>query len=100
MQEIHLFKSRLKPVAAATCAALLFGFGTSRAADNLPDPGGTVGEDAWKVDVFYELDTHQREHVGLSKFRNTIQVEADKNLGGNGTFSSIKFRSKLRGSYD
>jgi len=100
MQEIHLFKSRLKPVAVATCAALLFGFGTSRAADNLPDPGGTVGDDAWRVDVFYENDTHQREHVGLSKFRNTIQVEADKNLGGNNTFSSIKFRSKLRATYD
>jgi hypothetical protein len=102
MQDSHLFKSRLKPVAIATFAAVLLGFGmsASRAADNLPDPGGAASEDAWKVDVFYENDTHGRKDVGLSKFRNTFQVEADKNLGGNGTFSSIKFRSKLRATYD
>ena len=107
MQKNDQFKSRLKPVAAATCAALLLGFGANmaHAADNLPDPGGS-GPGEWRVDVFYENDTHYRgkddtgNRVGLSKFRNTIQVEADKDLGGNGTFSSVKFRSKLRGTYD
>ena len=99
MQKHYSF--RLKPLAAATSAALLVGFGTSavRAADNLPDMGSSGGQ-PWRVDTFYENDTHTRENVGLTKFRNTIQVEADKDLGGNSTFSSIKFRSKLRGTYD
>lgn len=102
MQKNDSFRFRLKPVAAVTCVVLLLGFGATavRAADNLPDPGGSVGQNAWRVDVFYENDTHHRESVGLSKFRNTIQVEADKDLGGNSTFSSLKFRSKLRGTYD
>jgi len=99
MQKHYSF--RLKPLAAATSAALLVGFGTSavRAADNLPDMGSSAGQ-PWRVDTFYENDTHTRENVGLTKFRNTIQVEADKDFGGNGTFSSIKLRTKLRGTYD
>jgi hypothetical protein len=99
MQKHYSF--RLKPLAAATGAALLIGFGTGavRAADNLPDMGSSGGQ-PWRVDTFYENDTHTRENVGLTKFRNTIQIEADKDLGSNGTFSSIKFRSKLRGTYD
>ncbi|EWS52852.1 hypothetical protein X551_04359 [Methylibium sp. T29] len=57
--------------------------------------------DPWKVDVYYENDTRFRgkdatgERVGLSKFRNTLQVEADKKLEG-----GWKFRSILRGSFD
>ena len=99
MQKHHSFK--LKPLVAATGAALLVGFGTGavRAAENLPDMGSSAGQ-PWRVDTFYENDTHVRENTGLSKFRNTVQVEADKDMGGNGTFSSIKFRSKLRGTYD
>ena len=99
MQKHHSF--RLKPLAAATSAALLVGFGASavRAADNLPDLGSS-GEQPWRVDTFYENDTHARRDVGLSKFRNTIQIEADKDFGGNGTFSSIKLRTKFRGTYD
>jgi hypothetical protein len=99
MQKHYSF--RLKPLAAATSAALLVGFGAGavRAADNLPDMGSS-GEQPWRVDTFYENDTHARRDVGLSKFRNTIQVEADKDFGGNGTFSSIKLRTKFRGTYD
>ena len=99
MQKYHSF--RLKPLAVATSAALLVGFGASaaRAADNLPDMGSSGGQD-WRVDTFYENDTRARRDVGLSKFRNTLQVEADKDLGGNGTFSSIKLRTKFRGTYD
>jgi hypothetical protein len=95
MQKHHSYK--LKPLVAA----LLIGFGTGavRAADNLPDMGSSGGQ-PWRVDTFYENDTHVRENSGLSKFRNTVQIEADKDLGGNSTFSSIKFRSKLRGTYD
>ena len=99
MQKHHSF--RLKPLAVATSAALLVGFGTGavRAADNLPDMGSSGGQD-WRVDTFYENDTHARRDVGLSKFRNTLQVEADKDFGGNSTFSSIKLRTKFRGTYD
>ena len=55
----------------------------------------------WKVEVFYENDTHVRgkdntgESVGLSKFRNTMQVEADKSLSG-----GWKFHGVLRGTFD
>jgi hypothetical protein len=99
MQKHYSF--RLKPLAAATSAALLVGFGAGavRAADNLPDMGSSGGQD-WRVDTFYENDTRHRKDTGLSKFRNTIQVEADKDFGGNGTFSSIKLRTKFRGTYD
>jgi hypothetical protein len=95
------YSMKLKPLVAVTGAALLVGFGAGavHAADNLPDMGSAGGQE-WRVDTFYENDTHTRENVGLTKFRNTIQVEADKDLGSNGTFSSMKFRSKLRGTYD
>lgn len=101
MQKQEMFKYRLKPLVAATTAALLVGFGSSavRAADNLPDLGSSGAQD-WRVDTFYENDSRKREHTGLSKFRNTVQIEADKDLGANGTFSSIKLRTKLRGTYD
>ena len=55
----------------------------------------------WKVDVYYENDTHYRgkdntgNTVGLSKFRNTLQVEADKKFGSGWGFHGI-----LRGSWD
>ena len=45
MQKHYSF--RLKPLAAATSAALLVGFGAGavRAADNLPDMGSSGGQD-------------------------------------------------------
>ena len=60
-----------------------------------------LADDPWKVDIFYENDTRYRgkdntgKTVGLSKFRNTLQVEADKRMGGGWEFHSI-----LRGTYD
>lgn len=62
-------------------------------ADELPDLGGS--DHPWDVDVNYENHTAQREHVGLAKFRNTLQVEADKKVGDGWTVHSI-----LRGSWD
>jgi hypothetical protein len=64
---------------------------------------GTGGDDAnpWRVDVYYENDTRYRgedatgESVGLSKFRNTIQIEADKEFE-----SGWGFHGVFRGSYD
>jgi hypothetical protein len=64
---------------------------------NAPDPSYVP----WDVDVYYENDTRFRgkdetgTRVGLSKFRNTLQVEADKKLGG-----SLGFHGILRGTYD
>ena len=59
----------------------------------------SAGEDS-RVDVYYENATHIRQNVGLSKFRNTIQVEADKKLGKVGPFANLAFHGKLRGTYD
>src|SRR5438128_2996776 len=83
---------RLSAMALAVIAS-----GTSLAATPEQEPV----TDPWKVDVYYENDTHFRgkdktgETVGLSKFRNTLQVEADKRLG-----AGWKFHGILRGTWD
>ncbi len=67
--------------------------------DSLP----ALGESAspWKIDISYENDTRFRgkdntgHRVGLSKFRNTFQAEADKNLSDGWAFHGI-----FRGTYD
>lgn len=41
--------------------------------------GFAAAEDA-RVDGFYENATYARDGVGLSKFRNTIQLEGEKTL--------------------
>ena len=97
------YGTRARMVSLALAAA--FGGGLAAAAHaqdaaaNLPALG--EASDPWKVDVFYENDTHYRgkdatgETVGLSKFRNTAQVEADKKIGDGWAFHSV-----LRGTYD
>lgn len=80
-------------------AGLLATVAPAFAQNALPD----LGEDSrpWKVDVFYENDTRFRgkdntgDNVGLSKFRNTMQAEADKPLSNGWTFHGI-----FRGTYD
>lgn len=80
---------RLHALAAAAAVLL----GGVAAAQEAADP--------WKVDIYYENDTRVRgkdatgERVGLSKFRNTLQVEADKKLDGGWRFHGI-----LRGTFD
>ncbi|MCB1889195.1 MAG: DUF1302 domain-containing protein [Rhodocyclaceae bacterium] len=77
---------------AAACAPLA-------AAGDLPDLGDSAKP--WKVDVLYDNHTAYRgkdatgHTVGLSKFRNTLTVEADKPLS-----DGWKFRGVLRGSFD
>jgi len=75
-----------------TAAAMAIA-GQVTAADNLP----ALGEDAspWNVDVTYENHTAGRQGTGLSKFRNTLQVEADKSLSDGWAVHSV-----LRGSWD
>jgi len=57
--------------------------------------------DPWKVDVYYENDTRGRgkdstgETVGLSKQRNSLQIEADKKFNDGWRFHGI-----LRGTFD
>jgi len=63
--------------------------------------GVAQAEDGWTVNTYLENDTHYRgedatgETVGLSKLRNTLQLEAARNLG-----SGWKFNAVLRGTYD
>lgn len=60
-----------------------------------------VNNEPWEVDVYYENDTHYRDNddagrnVGLSKFRNTLQAEADKKLSDGWSFHGV-----FRGTYD
>jgi hypothetical protein len=63
----------------------------------------SMGEESapWKFDVLYDNHTAYRgkdatgETVGLSKFRNTMTVEADKDMS-----SGWKFHGVLRGTWD
>lgn len=68
-------------------------------AGGLPDMGGDTRP--WDVDVYYENHTAHRgkdatgKTVGLAKFRNTMQVEADKRLADGWGFHGV-----LRGTWD
>ncbi len=52
------------------------------------------------VSGFIENDTHYRDERGLSKVRNTFQLEYSKDLGAKGIFSEINFNTTLRATYD
>lgn len=86
---------------ASTLAACAVGCALAfpAAAQQLPDLGSSAAP--WKVDVYYDNHTaargkdHTGKRVGLSKFRNTLQVEADKELGDDWAFRGI-----LRGTWD
>lgn len=92
--------SRIFPAYHLSLAAIL---GATAAmpswADDLPSLGGDASP--WKADVYYENHTVHRgkdatgETVGLAKFRNTLQVEADKNLDDGWAFHTV-----LRGTWD
>lgn len=91
---------RAKRWAALVSAVVVAGTASAQGTGNaLPELGET--KEPWKVDIYYENDTRARgkdatgETVGLSKFRNTAQIEADKKLG-----SGWNFRGILRGSFD
>jgi hypothetical protein len=76
------------------------GAGGARAAEQ-PMASMDVESDPWKVDVIYENDTRFRgkdntgHTAGLSKFRNTLQVEADKKVGNGWALHGV-----LRGTWD
>ena len=88
-------RGRLRPSVIATMVALQ---GVSAAAwAQAQEPAA----DPWKVDIYYENDTRFRgkdatgKRVGLSKLRNTLQMDADKKLGDGWAFHGI-----FRGTYD
>jgi hypothetical protein len=96
MQVLKIGRNRIFLATALAVSAM--GSQGVRAAD-LPSLGGDV--EPWKVDVVYENDTrfrgkdHTGNRVGLSKFRNTLQVEADKKLRDGWAFHGV-----LRGTWD
>jgi len=55
-----------------------------------------------KVSGYVENDTYNRytNDRGLSKVRNTLQLEYSKELGSVGIFSEIEFNTTLRATYD
>ncbi len=87
----------------ALLGAILLALSASTAwAEALPEGGDAVNDDGNITDVYFENDTHFRGEdntgntVGLSKFRNTLQVEADRRLGSSGW----EFHGVFRGTYD
>jgi hypothetical protein len=94
----------------ALIGAILLAFGASTAgtawAEGLPEGGDAAANDDGSItDVYYENDTRVRgdddtgSSVGLSKFRNTLQVEADRRLGNGWEFHGV-FRGTYDGVYD
>lgn len=55
-----------------------------------------------QVSGFVENATFARDSVGLSKFRNTLQVNADRKFGDLGqlNFNNTAFHATFRGTYD
>ncbi|WP_249115630.1 DUF1302 family protein [Azoarcus sp. L1K30] len=92
-------KAAGKPLLKSCMMALGAAFAASSGAAGLPELGSDTTP--WTADVYYENHTAFRgkdatgKTVGLSKFRNTVQVEADKGLS-----DGWKFHGVLRGSWD
>jgi Protein of unknown function (DUF1302) len=90
----------------ALLGAILLALSASTAwAEALPEGGDAAIDDGSITDVYYENDTRFRgedntgNSVGLSKFRNTLQVEADRRIGDGWEFHGV-FRGTYDGVYD
>lgn len=98
MKQRNIWKSRRLMLAAWVGIAMA---APMALADGLPDMGAVDSSTPWRADVYYQNHTAYRgkdatgETVGLSKFRNTIQVEADKGINDGWAIHSV-----LRGTYD
>ncbi|MFT6625011.1 MAG: hypothetical protein ACJAZI_001094 [Cycloclasticus sp.] len=62
--------------------------------------GIDTGDDSLEVSGFVENATYIRNDVGLSKFRNTLQLEGEKILGNIGAFSGVSINGTFRATYD
>ena len=60
----------------------------------------TFASEPIELSGFIENATSVREDRGLSKFRNTLQLEFAKNLGKLGAFYDVSLNGTLRASYD
>lgn len=76
-------------------SAMLIAWGASGAAFAFTTEDGST-----EVNGFIENATYHRKDVGLSKFRNTIQIEASKQIGEAGIFSNVSLNGTFRGTYD
>ncbi len=61
-----------------------------------------MAEEEMQFTGYYENATFVRDSAGLSKFRNTVQVNADKKFGtlGQLNFNNVAFHGTFRGTYD
>ncbi|KFJ90036.1 cox2 cytochrome oxidase subunit 2 [Pseudomonas sp. 1-7] len=61
-----------------------------------------IAEEEMQFTGFYENATFVRDSAGLSKFRNTVQVNADKKFGtlGQLNFNNVAFHGTFRATYD
>lgn len=61
-----------------------------------------MAEEEMQFTGFYENATFVRDSAGLSKFRNTVQVNADKKFGtlGQLNFNNVAFHGTFRATYD
>lgn len=76
------------------CGALIGGAGLALV------PTVTTAAEETRINGFFENATYGREGVGLSKFRNTLQLEGEKRIGRAGIFDNVSVNAILRGSYD
>lgn len=61
-----------------------------------------MAEEEMQFTGYYENATFVRDSAGLSKFRNTVQVNADKKFGtlGELNFNNVAFHGTFRATYD
>ncbi|MCU7806809.1 MAG: DUF1302 domain-containing protein, partial [Candidatus Thiodiazotropha sp. (ex Semelilucina semeliformis)] len=60
----------------------------------------TSDDGSLQLNGFVENATYTRRHVGLSKMRNTAQIEGSKDYGAQGPFSNVSFVGTFRATYD
>lgn len=87
-------RRRPAPLAAAVAAALAVGAGS------MPANAYTSEDGTLEVNGFIENATYQRNGAGLSKMRNTAQIEFSKQLGDRGPVNGLGLHGTFRATYD
>ncbi len=106
MKQANQLRKSLKLQWALIGAVLLAMAAGTAWAEGLPEGGDeTAADNGNKLDIYYENHTAVRgkdetgDTAGLSKFRNTVQIEADRKLSDGWDFHGI-FRGTYDGVYD